>query len=215
MGAIFSKKDKSRITEQDHAILGLKKQRDQLKQYQKRINRDLEKEKELAKKLLKEGKKDRAKLLLRKKRFQEGLLDKTDAQLDQLERMVHDIEFATVQKQVIDGLKNGNEALEKANAMFSIDEIEDILADTQEAVDKQEEINSMLSGYLTEDDENEVVNELDKLLEDLEPSIVNELPTVPSDKIEEDVKIDQLLPDVPSKEPKPSKSKTPVAVAAS
>ena len=62
-------------------ILGLKKQRDQLKQYQKRINRDLEKEKELAKKLLKEGKKDRAKLLLRKKRFQEGLLDKTDAQL--------------------------------------------------------------------------------------------------------------------------------------
>ena len=64
--------------------------------------------------------------------------------------MVHDIEFATVQKQVIDGLKNGNEALEKANAMFSIDEIEDILADTQEAVDKQEEINSMLSGYLTE-----------------------------------------------------------------
>ena len=52
-----------------------------MKQYQKRINRDLEKEKELAKKLLKEGKKDRAKLLLRKKRFQEGLLDKTDAQL--------------------------------------------------------------------------------------------------------------------------------------
>ena len=41
----------------------------------------MEKEKELAKKLLKEGKKDRAKLLLRKKKFQEGLLDKTDAQL--------------------------------------------------------------------------------------------------------------------------------------
>ena len=98
MGTIFSKKEKSRITEQDHAILGLKKQRDQIKQYQKRINRDLEKERELAKKLLKEGKKDRAKLLLRKKKFLEGVLDKTDAQLDQLERMVHDIEFATVQK---------------------------------------------------------------------------------------------------------------------
>ena len=81
MGTIFSKKEKSRITEQDHAILGLKKQRDQIKQYQKRINRDLEKERELAKKLLKEGKKDRAKLLLRKKKFLEGVLDKTDAQL--------------------------------------------------------------------------------------------------------------------------------------
>ena len=64
--------------------------------------------------------------------------------------MVHDIEFAQVQKQVIDGLKNGNEALEKANAMFSLDEIEDIFADTQEAVDRQAEINSLLSGELTE-----------------------------------------------------------------
>ena len=69
---------------------------------------------------------------------------------DQLERMVHDIEFATVQKQVIDGLKDGNIALEKANAVFSIDEIEDILADTQEAVDKQREIDALLSGQLTE-----------------------------------------------------------------
>ena len=64
--------------------------------------------------------------------------------------MVHDIEFATVQKQVIDGLKDGNLALEKANAVFSIDEIEDILADTQEAVDKQREIDALLSGELTE-----------------------------------------------------------------
>ena len=150
MGALFSKKDKSRITEQDKAILGLKKQRDQLKQYQKRILGVLEKDKELARKLLKEGKKDRAKLLLRKKKFQEGLLEKTDGQLDNLERLTHDIEFAQVQKQVLDGLKDGNAALEKANAMFSIDEIEDILADTQEASEKQQEITDLLSGQLTQ-----------------------------------------------------------------
>ena len=158
MGGIFSKKPQSRITEQDRAVLGLKKQRDQLKQYQKRINNDLEREKDLARKLLKEGKKDRAKLLLRKKEVQEGLLEKIDSQLDQLERLVHDIESRNkkkkksshVQKQVIDGLKNGNEALEKANGMFSLDEIEDIFADTQEAVDRQAEINSLLSGELTE-----------------------------------------------------------------
>ena len=34
MGTIFSKKEKSQITEQDRAVLGLKKQRDKLKQYQ-------------------------------------------------------------------------------------------------------------------------------------------------------------------------------------
>ena len=114
---------------------------------------------------------------------------------DQLERMVHDIEFATVQKQVIDGLKDGNVALEKANAVFSIDEIEDILADTQEAVDKQREIDALLSGQLTEEDESAVVEELDKLLmADLEP-VIADLPTVPSDKVET---IEDQLPEVPT-----------------
>lgn len=42
----------------------------------------------------------RAKLLLRKKRFQEQLLDKTDGQLENLERMIHDLEFSQVELQV-------------------------------------------------------------------------------------------------------------------
>merc|ERR1712013_723189 len=205
-GALFSKKEKSRITDQDKAILNLKKQRDQLKQYQKRILGVLEKDKELARKLLKEGKKDRAKLLLRKKKFQEGLLEKTDGQLDNLERLVHDIEFAQVQKQVIDGLKDGNAALEKANAMFSIDEIEDILADTQEASEKQQEITDMLSGQLSQEDEDDVIAELDKLLEmDLEPTIAKDITeNLPG------------VPDVPTQDPVAKKDNPErIAVAAS
>ena len=110
MGGLFSKKEKSRITDQDRAILGLKKQRDQLKQYQRRIEGVLEKvniscfspmqiifqDRELARKLLKEGKKDRAKLLLRKKKYQEGLLDQTAGQLDNIERLCQDLEFTQV-----------------------------------------------------------------------------------------------------------------------
>lgn len=42
----------------------------------------------------------RAKLLLRKKRFQEQLLDKTDGQLENMERMIHDLEFSQVELQV-------------------------------------------------------------------------------------------------------------------
>ena len=96
MGGIFSEKEKSRITDQDRAILGLKKQRDQLKQYQKRIEGVLGKDRDLARKLLKEGKKDRAKLLLRKKKYQEGLLDQTAGQLDNIERLCQDLEFTQV-----------------------------------------------------------------------------------------------------------------------
>merc|ERR1711879_759541 len=124
------------------------------------------------------------------------------------ERMVH-IEFATVQKKVIDGLKDGNVALEKANAVFSIDEIENIMVDTQEAVEKQREIDALISGQLTEEDESAVVEELDKLLmSDLDP-VISDLPTVPTDKVET---IEDQLPEVPASEPK-SKNRTPVAVA--
>jgi hypothetical protein len=66
----------------------LKQQRDKLKQYQKKLTLQLEKEKELARELLKQGKKEQAKLLLKKKRFAESMLVKTDAQMDNLEQMV-------------------------------------------------------------------------------------------------------------------------------
>ena len=38
---------------------------------------------------------------------------------------------------MLDGLKIGNEALKKANEMFSIEEIENIMEDTAEAIEKQ------------------------------------------------------------------------------
>ena len=53
-----------------------------------------------------------------------------------LETLVHDLEFSQVQTQVLDGLKVGNAALEKANKMFSIEEIEQIMSDTAEGVEK-------------------------------------------------------------------------------
>ena len=56
MGGIFSKDKKSgtsRITAQDQAVLDLKRQRDKLQQYQKKIETSLERDRELAKKLLK------------------------------------------------------------------------------------------------------------------------------------------------------------------
>ena len=192
MGGVFSKnKSSSRITEQDKAILSLKKTRDDLIKYQRKIEGNLEKDRELAKKLLKEGKKDRAKLLLRKKKYHESLLTRTDGQLNNLETLVHDLEFSQVEKQVLDGLKNGNEALKKANEMFSIEEIEQIMDDTAEAAEKQREIEAILSGQLTDDEEDDVLKELDELIGDVpmkneeSHEEIPELPSVPSDKLPE------------------------------
>ncbi|CAH1954561.1 unnamed protein product [Acanthoscelides obtectus] len=187
MGLIFGKKKPaSRVTEQDKAVLQLKQQRDKLKQYQKRIELTLSKDKEIAKKLLDNGQRQRAKLLLKKKRYQEQLLVKTDAQLENLEKLTHDIEFAQVELQVVDGLKKGNEALKKVNDALNIADIERILDETKEGIDKQNEINELLSGQLTQEDEDAVEEELTNILKEQLPDVPIEEPTGDVDAEEEE-----------------------------
>ncbi|XP_058060732.1 charged multivesicular body protein 6 [Anopheles bellator] len=195
MGNIFGKtktKPVSRVTEQDKAILQLKQQRDKLKQYQKRIEISLEKDRELAKKCLASGRKDRAKTLLRKKKYQEKLLSNTDAQLETLEKLASDIEFAQVESQVVSGLKVGNEALKKVNEILSIDEVEQILDETRDSIEKQQEIDALLNGVLTEEDEDDVLAELEELIgadrqqaesEPASEDISSRLPDVPDDEL--------------------------------
>jgi len=128
-------------------------------------------------------------MLLRKKKYQEKLLTNTDSQLENLEKLAADIEFAQVETQVLDGLKTGNRALKKVHEILSIDEIESIMDETREGVEKQQEIDSILSGALTEDDEDAVLAELDALVAleegDKEASVDEDLskalPDVPTD----------------------------------
>jgi len=145
MGNLFGKKHsskpqapiKSRVTEQDKAILQLKQQRDKLKQYQKKIQVQLEKDREVARSLLREGKKDKAKLILRKKKFQESLLTKTDGQLENIEQLVHDLEFAQVEQEVVKGLQVGNASLKRMHELLSLEDVEKIMDETQEGIEKQ------------------------------------------------------------------------------
>ncbi|XP_035468083.1 charged multivesicular body protein 6 [Scophthalmus maximus] len=194
MGNIFGKKKQSRVTEQDKAVLQLKQQRDKLRQYQKRINLQLDKERQLARQLLKNGRKDKALLLLKKKRYQDQLLDKTENQISNLERLVQDLEFAQIEKRVIDGLKVGNDCLKKMHEVMTIEEVERIMDETQDAIDYQRQIDEMLSGSFSQEDEDAVLAELEAITQgDVE------LPEVPSDE----------LPDVPqAAEEKPERERS-------
>uniref|UniRef100_A0A023F8I9 Charged multivesicular body protein 6 n=1 Tax=Triatoma infestans TaxID=30076 RepID=A0A023F8I9_TRIIF len=179
MGNLFGKKKVSRVTEHDKAVLQVKQQRDKLKQYQFKVEQKLENERLLAKKLLSSGQRERAKLLLKKKRYQENLLEKTDGQLDNLEKMIQDLEFAQVEVKVVAGLKTGSEALKSLNEILNIDEIERIMDETKEGIEKQKEINDLLNGKLTEEDEEDIEKEYNELLKLEEEEISEKLPDVP------------------------------------
>ncbi|XP_067672996.1 charged multivesicular body protein 6-like isoform X2 [Haliotis asinina] len=187
MGSLFgkSKPKPSRVTEQDRAVLQLKQQRDKLKQYQKKINANLERERNVARQLLRDGKKDKALLLLRKKKFQEGLLVKTDGQLDNIERMVHDLEFAQIEAEVVKGLKVGNDSLKKMHELLSLEDVEKIMEETREGIEYQQEIDDLLAGGLTDQDEQDVLAELSQIVQDSTPEQDLELPEVPDEDIGE------------------------------
>lgn len=102
----------------------------------------------------------------------------------------------------MDGLKTGNAALKKVHEVLNIDEIEQILEETKEGVDKQHEIDAILSGTLTEEDEMAVEAELEEML-----GIGEKLPDVPEELEDDNVELE--LPEVP----KPVREKKPERVA--
>ncbi|MCP9257239.1 Charged multivesicular body protein 6 [Dirofilaria immitis] len=154
-----------------------------MKQYMKRNEKQMEREKELVKQLS-------CLINFKRKKYQQSVIERTLQQLDAIERMVNDLEFAVIEQKVLEQLKHGNEVLKRMNQIISIDDIERIMDETKEAAEFQEEISNMLSGKLGEDDLEEVEKEFAKLLEEEGELVLPEvssksLPAIIPEKIKE------------------------------
>ncbi|KFY30096.1 hypothetical protein V494_08268 [Pseudogymnoascus sp. VKM F-4513 (FW-928)] len=170
----------SKPSAQDEAILNLKIQRDRLHKYQKRITVITAREHAIAATLLKQGDRPRALLALRRKKYQESLLAKTDAQLEQLEVLTSSVEFALVQKDVVFGLKEGTRVLKEIQReMGGLEQVEKLMGETADAVAYQQEVSDMLGGKISNHDEDEVEDEL----EALEAQVTGVMPSVPTTKL--------------------------------
>lgn len=176
----------------------MKNQRDKLHQYQRRITVLTDREKDIAKQMLAKGDKAKALLALRRKKYQESLLAKTDAQLEQLEKLTSSVEFALVQKDVVFGLQQGTSVLQEIHKeMGGIDHVEKLMGDTADAIAYQQvsvecpvlglllrfkqEVSDMLGGRISNHDEDEVEDELDAL--EREVTGVVPLPEAPTSEL--------------------------------
>lgn len=96
----------------------------------KRYERNIEREKQMAKELLHKGQKEyatclliinhavhfsRALLLLKKKKMEETTMERIDKHLLKIEEMVSDIEMAQMNKNVLEKLYEGSRALQTVN----------------------------------------------------------------------------------------------------
>ncbi|EFQ96738.1 charged multivesicular body protein 6-B [Nannizzia gypsea CBS 118893] len=172
-----------KISAQDKAILDLKNQRDKLQQYQKRITVLTDRETDIAKQCLARNDRPRALLALRRKKYQQSLLEKTDLQLEQLEKLTGSVEFALVQKDILFGLSQGNKVLQTIHReMGGIEGVEKLMGETEEARAYQEEITELLKGQISNQDEEEVEDELEKL--ELQVTNRVKLPSAPKTSLE-------------------------------
>ncbi|KAM3520480.1 hypothetical protein NHJ13051_006835 [Beauveria bassiana] len=180
----------SKVTAQDKAILDLKIQRDKLQQYQRRIAVLTNKETDVARQMLAKGDKSRALLALRRKKYQQGLLAKTDAQLAQLEQLTASVEFAQIQKDVVFGLQQGTRVLQEIHReMGGLEHVEKLMGESADAIAYQNEVSEMLGGRISNQDEDEVEDEL----AEMEGQIRGRAPVG-----EEEQQQQQRLPEVPT-----------------
>ncbi|KAI8607867.1 Snf7 family [Chytriomyces sp. MP71] len=168
------------ITGHDRAILDLKVQRDRIKQYQRKLLVVSARETAAAKAWVLKGDKRRALVALKKKKFQESLVATADMQLLTLEQMCDTIEFALIERDLFEGLKQGNQVLKQLHAEMDVDKVQQLMDDTHDAIQYQNEIVELLGGKLSDADMEEIEEELDALVAaelDAMPAIpVNSLP---------------------------------------
>ncbi|RVD81208.1 uncharacterized protein DFL_009082 [Arthrobotrys flagrans] len=180
----------NRVTAQDRAILDMKVQRDKLKAYKKRIQVVLDREHEIARECLRNDQKDKALLALRKRKFQEQLLSKTDKQLEALEQLTSNIEFALIQKDVLYGLQQGNTVLKQIEKEMSLEKAEKIMGDTEDAIAYQKQLDEIITRNMSNEDQDAVDEEFESMLREakaeqriqqgLAPEEVPAMPNVPN-----------------------------------
>uniref|UniRef100_A0AAV1T4W7 Charged multivesicular body protein 6 n=1 Tax=Peronospora matthiolae TaxID=2874970 RepID=A0AAV1T4W7_9STRA len=170
---------RAQITSKDKAILDLKNARDRLRRYQTRLDIEAKLLHESAKKLLQAGKRDRAKLALKLKKYKEQQMQQADENLMQVLEMLDTVEWETRQLQVFEGLKAGNSILNAIHKEMTVEALEELMLETEEARTMANEISKIIGGNLTVEDEDAVLSELAEIEKMTADSLALAMPDAP------------------------------------
>jgi hypothetical protein len=201
MGGVFGKKGGKKkkkrsekqggISDQDRAVLDLKNARDRLKKFQAKLEAEAAQLTATASKLLKAGKRDRALLAIKTRRFRETKVDDIDGQLLKLEELVSTIEWESQQVDVVQALRAGTDALNALHAdALRPDKVADLMDDTADALATEREISAMLAGAgLDGAEEAALLAELEGLSAASVDVALPDLPAAPTTAIKDDAEV--------------------------
>ena len=190
MGSICSE-DRVKLTPEEKAIVDCKLCRDKINAYIRRLEVREKKSREKAKELLKNKQRDRAKFYLRQAKLHSAQIKTNEGQLEMVNNQIIQIESSKNLQECLKVLQNGKDVLKKMQDSIKIEEWEKIRDDMDELKEKDKEISDFLKDYGINEVEydDEVNNDLDKLMEEVGVSKAKEdikLPEVPKEEITED-----------------------------
>ena len=179
------------ISPEEKAIIDCKLCRDKINAYIKRLEVREKKSREKAKELLKDKQRDRAKFYLRQAKLHSAQIKTNEGQLEMVNNQIIQIESSKNLQECLKVLQNGKDVLKKMQDSIKIEEWEKIRDDMDELKEKDKEISDFLKDYGINEAEydDEVNNDLDKLMEEVGVSKAKEdikLPEVPKEEITED-----------------------------
>lgn len=157
------KPDAGRVTEVDRQVLGLKTQRRKLDGYAARVATQIARETANAKALAKSGEKARCLHALRRRKLHERNATRIDEWATSVETLLSSIEQAQATAVVLERLKDGNEALRRAQAGYGVDDVHETLREMEAGAERQAEIEAMLAEQLDADAEDAALAELEAL----------------------------------------------------
>ena len=191
MGIICGDKRTTKLNESEKAILECKKCRDRIRSYMKRLTNREKQSRDKAKELLASKQRDRAKFYLRQAKLHSAQMKTYEGQLEMIEKQIAQIESSSNLAECMKVLKNGNEVLQKMQDNIKIEDWENLKDEMDELKEKDKEVSNFLKEYGIDEAQydNEVNNDLDKLINEIEGNKAKEeikLPEVPKEEITED-----------------------------
>ena len=183
MGSLCDKSETPKINNEEKAILDCKLARDKIKTYIKRLERNANLKKEKAKESLRAKNKDRAKYNLKLSKMYQEQIKTADSQLTMLEEQISNIEQATTQRDAMKVLEKGNEVLKNLQKECNIEKWEKISDDMNDLKEQQDEINQFFRDRSMDDVDDDVEEEMNKLIESTKSDIEQELPSANTNDI--------------------------------
>jgi charged multivesicular body protein 6 len=181
MGCFHAKNSEdppSRVNENDKVIAELKMTRDKVKNYLKNLEHMISTCQSCVKDCIRLKQKDKAMLALRKQKYLQKSLEQGRNELLNLEGQILSVENALIQKDVYNALKQGNDFLKNMNKALTVEDVNKLMEETQEAIEYQQEVGRILAQQGIEENDEELLNQLEVL--DVEEAQEFQLPSVPN-----------------------------------